>query len=128
MEGSAGPMTAKSEFIKHLRATAEELKPLTQSALPNSVTWDGIRYVKEGEVKAPDPYALAWWSVLKAMAGLIESQESALSAKQVAYLHKELFGGMGSLNDLFFADAAELNARLNQARANLFSSLSALQA
>jgi len=116
----------KAEFIKQLRSTAEELKPLTQSALPGAATWDGTSYVK-GEAKAPDPYALAWWSILGTIADLIEAQESPLSPKQIAYLTRVLFGGMGSLNDLSFdpkslKNASMVNERLDQKRHVLFAS------
>ena len=33
------------QFIKQLRDNAKELKPLAQSALPNSTIWDGMNYM-----------------------------------------------------------------------------------
>jgi hypothetical protein len=91
------------------------------SASPNSATWDGMNYVK-GEERAPDPYALAWWSILCTIAGLLEAQESPLSAKQIEYLKGVLFGGMGSLNDLCLKDAASINQRLEESRHRLWLS------
>jgi hypothetical protein len=117
----------KAEFIKQLRSTAEELKPLTLSISPGAAAWDGKSYVK-GVAKAPDPYALAWWSILGTIADLVEAQESPLSSKQIAYLNRVLFGGMGSLNDLSFDAKAfdnvanAINERLNQKRHILFAS------
>jgi|ERR1700683_764870 len=110
-----------TEFIKQLRATAEELKPLTQSALPGASTWDGKSYVK-GEGKEPDPNALAWWSILNTIADLVEAQDAPLSTKQKAYLNRVLFGGMGSLNDLYFKAGGAINERLNEKRRSLFES------
>jgi len=117
----------KTEFIKQLRATAAEIKPLTEAAAPGALTWNGTAYAK-GEAKNPDPYALAWWSMLGAIAELIEAQESPLSAKQTAYLDRTLFGGMGSLNDLYFDPkssgtvANAINERLDERRRALFAS------
>ncbi len=117
----------RSEFIKQLRATAEELKPLTQAASAGAATWNGTEYVKGGE-KKPDSQAIAWWSTLVAVAEMIDSQEVPLSVKQIAYLDRLLFGGMGSLNDLYFdpkavgPGAALLNKRLDENRRALFAS------
>jgi|SRR5208337_2985467 len=117
----------KNDFVKQLRLTSEELKPLTHSAMSCAAIWDGQSYVK-GEVKEPDPYALAWSAILDTIAGLIEAQESQLSPKQITYLTRVLFGGMGSLNDLCFdpkslGDAARVvNERLDQRRQVLFAS------
>lgn len=117
----------KTEFIKQLRATAEELSPLTQTVAPGAMAWNGAEYSK-GEKRNPDPYALAWWSSLIAIAELIEAQETPLSTKQRAYLDRLLFGGMGSLNDLSFdqrllgASADIVNKRLDEKRRTLFAS------
>ena len=117
----------KTEFIEQLRAIAEELKPLTQSASPGAATWNGKEYVKGG-AKNPDPYALAWWSTLVAVAELIDTQETPFSLKQIDYLNRLLFGGMGSLNDLYFdpktigASAELVNRRLDEKRHALFVS------
>ena len=111
----------QTEFIKQLRATADELKPLTEAASPGAATWNGTEYVK-GRGKKPNPYALAWWSTLIAVAELIDAQEAPLSVKQIAYLDRLLFGGMGSLNDLYFdpgsigAVADLVNKRLDENR------------
>ena len=117
----------KTEFIKQLRATAEEIKPLTESAAPGALTWNGTEYAKV-EAKKLDPHALAWWSMLGAIAELIEAQESPLSPKQAAYLDRTLFGSMGSLNDLYFdpkfsgSIANIINERLDERRRALFTS------
>src|SRR5277367_5840705 len=101
-------MTTKTDFVASLRATAATLEPLTKGM--------------------PNPYALAWWANLRTIASMIEAQEAMLSAAQIAYLKRELFGGMGSLNDLWFSqtDAPGVNERLDQARHDLFSSFSRL--
>jgi hypothetical protein len=119
-------LMSKAEFIKQLRSTAEELRPLTQSASPRAAIWDGTSYL-QGEAKVPDPYALAWWSILGTIADLIEAQESPLSRKQTAYLSRVLFGGMGSLNDLAFKAAGAINGRLDDKRRSLFASFKKLK-
>jgi hypothetical protein len=116
----------KTEFVKQLRETAAEIKPLTEAVAPGAVVWNGTEYVK-GEPKEPDPYALSWWSILLTIADLIEAQESPLSSKQIEYIERTLFGGMGSLNDLHFdpktvgARAEIVNERLDQKRHVLFA-------
>jgi hypothetical protein len=115
----------KAEFVKQLRDTAAEIKPLTQAVAPGAAIWNGTEYVKK-ERREPDPYALSWWSILRTMADLIEAQESAVSSKQIAYIERTLFGGMGSLNDLYFDPrtlgpaAKTVNERLDQKRHVLF--------
>ena len=115
-----------NEFTAQLRAMAAELKPLAMSGNSDSLTWDGSKYVKAGEAKSPDPYALAWQSQLNAIAELIEAQESPLTSRQIAYLNRLLFGGMGSFQDLFFDSrslgsvADDTNRRLEEKRNALF--------
>jgi len=123
----------KTEFIQQLRKTAEELKPLTESASPGSRVWDGIEYAKNTESREPDPHALAWWAILNTIAELIEAQECALSSKQTEYIQQTLFGGMGSLNDLNFdvkgspSVAARVNQRLAKQRGLLFAAFTAVE-
>ena len=118
----------KTEFIKQIRATAEELKPLTQASSFSGKVWNGKEYVEAIDEKKSDPYALAWWLTLVTMASLIEAQEESLSPKQINYLDRLLFGGMGSLNDLYFdnmiigANADAVNKRLDEKRHDLFAS------
>ena len=115
-------------FIEQLRATAAELKPLTESASSGDLVWNGTEYSKTGESKTPNPYALCWWAVLGTIADLLEAQQSPLSEKQIRYLERRLFGGMGSLNDLFFDtssagdNARSINDRLDERRRALFAS------
>jgi len=118
----------KSRFVKQLKATAEELGPLTQSTGVGTLTWNGTEYAKSDETKSPDPYALAWQTTLVAVAELLEAQESPLTEKQTKYLERLLFGGIGSLNDLFFdpklggPTARTVNDRLDKQRSALFAS------
>ena len=117
----------KTEFVNQLRAIAEVLTPLTQAVAPGAMVWNGTEYAKAEERK-PNPYALAWWSSLTAIAELIEAQETPLSTKQLSYLDRFLFGGMGSLNDLSFdlkssgVSADLVNKRLHERRPTLFAS------
>lgn len=117
----------KSRFIEQLKATAKELAPLAQSAGAGGLTWNGSEYAKSGETRSPDPYALSWQTMLVAIAELLEAQEAPLNDKQIEYLKRLLFGGMGSLNDLFFdpklggATASTVNDRLDRQRHTLFA-------
>ncbi|MEI8288179.1 MAG: hypothetical protein WCH99_01800 [Verrucomicrobiota bacterium] len=113
-------------FINQLRLTAKTLTPLTQSADAGASTWNGVEYVKSDKPIFPDPYALSWQATLVAIAELLEFQESSATEKQIKYLERLLFGGMGSLNDLFFdprsgGDIARVvNENLNKQRQALF--------
>ena len=51
--------------------------------------------------RTPDPYALAWHASLTTIAAMIQEQDSPLSVRQVEYLRRTLFGGMGSFNDFW---------------------------
>jgi len=116
----------KREFIKQLKETAETLKPLRESATLGSLIWNGTKYAKSTEEKKPQPYALAWWSILSTIAELIDAQETPLSEKQTAYLNRLLFGGMGSFNDVSFDHnsvgqiAKTINDRLDEQRHALY--------
>lgn len=118
----------KERFIKELRATAVELKPLTEATSPGDLVWNGTEYAKTSESRTPHPYALCWWGMLGAIAELLEGQESPITSKQTDYLQGLLFGGMGSLNDLFFDPQANgetaktVNDRLDKQRRILFDS------
>src|SRR5580658_1762452 len=92
----------KSAFIKQLRATANELTPLAKSAVAGGLAWNGTEYAKADDIRSFDPNAHSWQVVLRAIADLLEAQESPFSQKQIEYLKRILFGGMGSLNDLSF--------------------------
>jgi len=122
----------KEKFIRQLEEVAEVLKPLTHDKSQNALVWDGKEYVKTGEERKLEPYALAWWCMLTNLAVFIEAQESPLSAKQIDFLHSLLFGGTGSLNDLFFDSqstgeiANSINKELDKKRKILFACLIAL--
>ena len=118
----------KIASIKQLRATANKLTPLTQSAAAGALTWNETEYAKSDKSRSPDPFALSWQTTLVAIAELLEAQESPITDKQAKYLEGLLFGGMGSLNDLFFdpksgGDTARtVNERLDKQRHALFAS------
>jgi hypothetical protein len=121
---------SNSSFADQLRAIADELKPLTIAVTPGDLAWNGTDYAKSA-VRQPDPYALAWYSMLTAIAELIEGQESPITERQRAYLERLLFGGMGSLIDLSFDSkllggvATHINEGLNKKTTDLFASFKA---
>ena len=117
----------KQIFVAHLRETAELLKPFTIESSPGAKHWNGTAYV-ESEPGQFDPGALAWWSMLTAIAEMIDNQDTPISAKQAVYLDGLLFGGMGSLNDLSIPSrpdgkrVSSINAKLDRQRRLLFES------
>jgi hypothetical protein len=56
--------------------------------------------------------------MLSAIAELLDAQETPLSDKQIACLDRLLFGGMGSLTDLWF-DPASVGDQANSVNAGL---------
>jgi hypothetical protein len=107
-----------AKFVKQLRSIAEELTPLTLSVTPGAAPWDGTKYTK-ADAKPADPVALVWRSVLTITAELVEAQESPLTSRQMEYLKRLLFGGMGSLNDISFGQHA-IDQSLDKKRRQLF--------
>jgi hypothetical protein len=117
----------KTRLVNRLRAVAKDMEPLTQAAKAGGMTWNGNEYIRATTDKDPDPYALAWWSTLNTLSDIIEYQDTELSPRQISYLERILFGGMGSLNDLWFDErqfgqtAREINNKLRYSREALFS-------
>jgi hypothetical protein len=117
----------KNAFVQHLRETAEILKPYTSQRAPGTKRWDGTAYV-ESDATQFEPQALAWWSMLTAIAEMVDNQDGPISDKQTAYLEGLLFGGMGSLNDLSLSSrsvtdrADSINGQLDRQRKLLFAS------
>lgn len=116
------------EFVKHLRATADALTPVAELVTAGALSWNGEKYASQQQQKAPEPYALAWQSTLNTVAEMIDRQDAPLSEKQLAYLDRLLFGGMGSLNDLQFDEKANgdiakmVNDSLDKQRRALYAS------
>lgn len=110
------------KFIEQLRSIAEDLMPLTLSVSSNAAMWDGTKYVTDvkADVKAADPAALVWHSVLTTVAELMEAQEAPLTPRQREYLQSLLFGGMRSLNDVAFGQP-RIDRSLDEKRRLLFA-------
>ncbi|MFA5252426.1 MAG: hypothetical protein WC454_07565 [Phycisphaerae bacterium] len=108
----------KKQFVEKLRKTAEILKPFIESYKAGALKWDGIAYVKTDKTKKPDPYALAWWSILCTIADLLDAQESEITEKQKEYIRHQLCGGMGSLAD-FRLDASDWGKQAEEANKKL---------
>lgn len=96
----------QQEFIRALHELADYLKDYTKAVAPGSLIWDGKSYVKEvsTEKRLPSPYTLAWWSTFMAIIGLFECRDCEISATQLGYLRRELFGGMGSFLDFYLSE------------------------
>jgi hypothetical protein len=119
-------------LIESLRSIAETLQPFIQETASGTREWDGSRYV-EAEPKTPDPEARIWWSVLTTMAEMLEGQGAPAKARQLHYLRKELFGGMGSFAEFaidesrFGEKARAANERLAEQRERMFHVLEGLE-
>jgi hypothetical protein len=70
-----------------------------------------------------------WFATLTAIEALIAGQDSPLTERQRAYLQTLLFGGMGSLQDVFFDPkslgeaAVVINKKLKEQVSELFQSV-----
>jgi hypothetical protein len=121
-----------AEFINQLRLTANFLQPLAKTTLPGALAFDGTTYI-EAEAMTADPSAQTWWLILTTIAALLDAQESPLTPKQIAYLDRLLFGGMGSFNDIWIArdvpgtSGNTINDLLDQQRHALFESFQSLK-
>jgi len=104
-------------FARLLDDSAEVLKPFIESSRRGGLHWNGSEYASATQDRTADPYALAWWSTLRTIAALVASQPG-LTAEQIEYLQRELFGGMGSWND-FSLDAKRWGKKAESANDHL---------
>lgn len=88
----------KSQVVGYLRQLAAELEPFMSPKAPGTRVWNGMAY-GESTLREGDPYALAWWSTLTAIADTLQRQNEPLTSSQVDYLKRRFSGGMGSFND-----------------------------
>ena len=96
------------EFLRNLRAIANELQPFS------------------------DPSALAWWTRLDCIAGLLETEETEIGAKQLSYLGRTLFGSGGFIDFALDEEHSGLaaktaNRRIDAKRVLLFQALNRLR-
>lgn len=107
-------MDKLTDFIEQLRVVAKVIEP----------------YIKNDREINPKskfvPYASTWSSSIMTISYLLEYQESSLTEKQLKYLDRQLFGGLGSLQDLTFSkkelgiEADDINVRLRKAIEELY--------
>jgi hypothetical protein len=90
--------------------------------------WNGSEYASATESCEADAVATGWWATAVTAATLLDGQHT-LTGQQHRFLHDQLFGGMGSLQD-FSLDrerwgdrATEANRQLERTRAALFDCL-----
>lgn len=120
-------MDTKDHFANLLDEAAEIFKPLIVSASVGARIWDGTEYVPTDVERVADPTATKWWGILKTMAGLLRAQTSPLSAEQLKFIKQQLFGGMGSFQDLSF-DERETHGHPNDTNARLADTVKTLWA
>lgn len=115
----------KLDIVAGLRVLAKELQPFTQEVRSGARVWNGSAYVQT-KARQADPHALMWWSTLTEAADLLETQDGALSTKQIEHLRHKFFGGTGSFADYYVdenrgGDSAKVaNQRLSEKRTKLF--------
>jgi len=115
----------KNSFIDLLHAAAGVLAKFAETSASGGLIWSGTAYVQSSNAKF-DPYAAKWWSILTAVAGLLDAQDTPLSPRQREYLSRLLFGGMGSFNDFALdeswlgSEAVRANRELDRLRKEMF--------
>jgi hypothetical protein len=121
-----------ASFARLLDDYTEVLEPFIESSRRGGLHWNGSEYAPTTEDRVADPYALSWWSTLRTISALVSSQP-CLTGEQIEYLQRELFGGMGSLND-FSLDtkrwgekAKVANEQLGKIRHDLYSCFQTLR-
>jgi hypothetical protein len=103
----------------------------TGTGASNPLGWDGKAY-RPSTIGPSDVVLAKWWGMITALAGILGSQETALTAEQKWYLDRLLFGGMGSLNDLVLderilgPEAGPANCEFNRLRIELFDAFQLL--
>lgn len=113
-------MTKLQAFIEQMRTIADILG----------------KYATENERQYPDiqfiPFAARWWSSIMTASYLLEYQETPLTKKQIHYLDRKFFGGMGSFQDFYFdekdlgRDAEKMNNKIRQETTILYEKFKAL--
>jgi hypothetical protein len=112
-------------FVSLLQAITRVLGQFCDETSSTALRWDGKAYVPS-TVAPADVQAAKWWGVLTALAGMLDAQAAPLTVEQRAYLDRLLFGGMGSLNDLWLdeqrlgSQATSANSELDRLRRDLF--------
>ena len=97
----------KSKFVQQLDDLVNLFIPLTVGGPVGTIMWNGREYAKSEVDHIADATASKWLGVIYTIAGLVGGQDTPLSPLQLRFLKRELFGGMGSLND-FFIDARQM--------------------
>jgi len=126
---------SKLALIKGLRAAIQDMSPL-RTVVESATGPLGIEGPLPARSREFDQYTRAWsaWSAtLRTIADLIEAQAGPIDAAQIALLRMNLFGGMGSFNDLWFdpkilgPTAQHVNDRLTETRSAIYAALENLE-
>ena len=115
-----------SQLAGLLGQVADVLQPFVTSHRARDRVWNGQEYAPAAEALDADPAVAASWATAFTAAHLIVGQ-SSLAPAQHRFLQQQLFGGMGSLNDLCLdstrwgSKAAEANRELEIIRTALYT-------
>lgn len=105
---------------------AEVMAPYTDDSIRPARSWNGKEYAAS-EPGQFDPAAAKWWGVLSTLGEMLRNQDAPLSQRQLDYLARLLFGGMGSLVDFRITahgdEAVLANKRLDELTSALHSSI-----
>ena len=89
-----------SQLADLLAQLAAVLQRFVSSDRAGAHVWTGEEYALAAEARDGDPAVAAWWATAFTAAHLIAGQRS-LTPAQHEFLQQQLFGGMGSLNDVW---------------------------
>lgn len=106
-----------SKLVDLLRQLADVLQPFVGSHRAGDRVWDGREWAPTTEPREGDSGAHGWWISAITAAGLLDGQPS-LTPQQNEFLRRELFGGMGSLQD-FSLDRRRWGEKANEANRQL---------
>lgn len=120
-------METRKKVVSEIQDMAKKLRPFIETK-DSKIKSKLLKYFSELEL-IPNPYALAWWSILTTITELLQAQESDITEKQKEYILHQLCGGMGSFADFQLdetisgTNASETNQKLNIARKKLYNLL-----
>ena len=120
-------METKKKVVSEIQYMAKELRPFIETK-DSKIKSKLLNYFEKLEL-IPNPYALAWWSILTTITELLQAQELDITEKQKEYILHQLCGGMGSFADFQLdenisgTNASDTNQSLKIARKKLYDIL-----
>ncbi|HVN70149.1 MAG TPA: hypothetical protein VMU38_10940 [Candidatus Binatia bacterium] len=122
---------SKQILLQELRGAVQDLEPLAAAIGPNTSGWNGTEWPNT-DLKEADQEAAVWIGILTTIAGLVDAQATPLDPKQIAFIKRTLFGGMGSFADISFRAVSRspiargLDVKLAKRRSAIYEALKSL--